>query len=64
MHTHIHMQAHHIHVVLVKVSIAVKRHHDHSSSYTEKRLTEGFSFGGSVHYDHDESMAVGRQTWC
>ena len=40
--------------VLVRVSIAVKRHCDHSNSYKGKHLTEGtaYSFSGVVHYHH------------
>jgi hypothetical protein len=39
--------------VLVKVSISVKRHHDHGNSYKEKHLIRaGFQFRGLVHYHH------------
>lgn len=47
------------HVCLSRVSMAVKRHHDHSNSYEEKYLTEvvTYSFRGSV------SMVVCRNMW-
>jgi hypothetical protein len=37
--------------VLVRVSIAVKRHHDHGNSYKET-LGLAYSFRGSVHCHH------------
>jgi hypothetical protein len=37
--------------LLVRVSIAMKRHHGHSNSYTGKLLTgTGLQFRGLVHY--------------
>ena len=40
--------------VLVRVSVVMKRHHDHSSSYKEKHLIEvaAYSFRGFVHCCH------------
>ena len=41
-------------VVLLRVSVAVKRHHDYSNSYKES-ISLGwltYSFRGSVHYLH------------
>lgn len=41
--------------VLVGVSIAIKRHHDHGNTYKEKTFSWGwltYSFRGSVHYHH------------
>jgi hypothetical protein len=36
---------------LVKVSVAVKRHHDHGNSYKGKhRMGMAYSFRGLVHY--------------
>ena len=42
--------------VLVKVSIAVKRHPDHSNSYNRKHLTEvaAYSVSGPVHHHHHD----------
>jgi hypothetical protein len=45
--------------VSVMISLAVKRHHDHSNSYKEKHLIRaGLQFRGLVHYhlggDHDD----------
>ena len=43
--------------VLVKVTIAVKRHHDQGNSYKEKRLTRvSLQFRALVHY-HDGECA-------
>ena len=41
-------------VILVKVSIAVKRHHDHRNSNKGKHLivVVAYSFRGSIHYHH------------
>ena len=41
-------------VVLVRISIAVKRSHDHDNSYKGKHLTEvaACGFRSSVHYHH------------
>ena len=40
-------------VVLVRVSIAVERHHDHRNSYKGRHLIGGdLQFRGSVHYHH------------
>ena len=40
--------------VIVRVSIAVKRHHDHNNSYKGKPLIGvAYSFRGSVHYHHN-----------
>ena len=39
--------------VLVEVSVAVKRHHDHSDSYKRKHLIEaGLQLRGLAHYRH------------
>ena len=44
--------------VFVRVSIAVKRHHDHDNSYKGKQLTDtGLQFRGLVHYRHSEKQA-------
>ena len=42
-------------IVLIRVSIAVQRHHDHSSSYKGKHLivVACFQFRGSVYYHYD-----------
>ena len=41
--------------VLVRVFTAVKRHHDHSSSYKGKYLIgAGLQFRGLIHYHHDK----------
>ena len=43
--------------ILVRVSIAVKRHHDHGNSYKRKHLIgAGLQFRGLVHYH--------RGRWC
>jgi hypothetical protein len=48
----------------LRVSIAVKRHHNLSNSYKGKHFTEpGLQFWGLVRYCHDRSMAVCRQAW-
>jgi hypothetical protein len=40
--------------ILVKVSIAVKRHNDHSNSYNEKHLARlAYWFRGLACYLHD-----------
>ena len=41
-------------IVLVRVSIAVKKCHDHSNSYKGKHLTKAVAYGfrGLVHYLH------------
>jgi hypothetical protein len=39
--------------VLVRVSIAVKRHHDQANSYKEQQLGLAFRFRASVHYHQD-----------
>ena len=40
-------------IVLVTVSIAMKRHHGHSNSYKRKHLIgTGLQFRGLVHYCH------------
>ena len=36
------------HIVLVRVSVAGKRHHDHSNSYKEKPLIEVAAFRSEV----------------
>ena len=42
--------------VLVRVSVAVKRHHDHGNSHKGKHLIgAGLQFRGSVHYYHDRT---------
>ena len=38
--------------VLVRVSIAMKRHHDNSSYTGKKLIEETSSFRGLVHYHH------------
>ena len=39
--------------VLVRVSTAVKRHHDHGNSYKGKHfIGAGLQFRGLVHYHH------------
>jgi hypothetical protein len=40
--------------VLVRVPVAVKKHHDHSNSYEGKHFIGGltYSFRGSVYYHH------------
>jgi hypothetical protein len=44
--------------VLVRVSIALKRHHDHGNSYKGKHLIgAGLRFRGLVHYHHGEKLA-------
>ena len=41
------------HAALVRISIAVKRHHDHGSSYKGKHLSVvACNFRGLVHYRH------------
>ena len=40
-------------LVLVRVSIAVNRHHDQGNSYKEQHLIgAAYTFRGSVHYHH------------
>jgi hypothetical protein len=39
-------------VVLVRLSIAVKRRHDQGNSYKGQHLIGAYSFRGSVHYHH------------
>ena len=51
--------------VLVRVSIAVKRHQDHSNSYKGKHLTgAGLQFRGLVNYHHDRKHGGVRETRC
>jgi hypothetical protein len=46
--------------ILVKVSIAVKKHHDHSNFYKRKHLT-GLQFRGLVHCHHGGQHGGSRQ---
>ena len=52
--------------VLVRVSIAVKRHHDHSSSCKEKHFTEVAVYSSEVQpiMILTANMAAHRLTWC
>ena len=47
-------------VFLVRVSIAVKRYHDHSNSYKGKHLivVAGLQFRGLVHCCHGEKQGI------
>ena len=38
---------------MIRVSIAVKRHHDLDNSYKGKQLKLSYRFRGLVHYHHD-----------
>lgn len=40
------------HPASVRVSMAVKRHHDHSNLYQEKHLQGGLKFQRLGHYHH------------
>ena len=46
-----------LHEVLVRISIAMKKHHYHSSSYKGKHTiaVSPLQFRGSVHYHHGET---------
>ena len=50
-------------IILVRVSIAVKRHHDHGNSHKGNHFTkeEAYSFRGLVHCHHvkEENMTAG-----
>jgi hypothetical protein len=49
----------------LRVSIAVKKHHDHGNSYKGKHLVgEGLQLRGLVLYQDGGSMAALSQTWC
>ena len=44
-------------IVLVRVSVAVKRHHDHDNSYKGKHfIGETYKLRGIVHYLHGEKQ--------
>ena len=47
----------HFRIVLIRVSIAVKRHHDHGNSYKGKHfIGAGLQFRGSVYYHHGRKL--------
>ena len=52
--------------VLVRVSIAVKRHHDHDNSYKGKHLIRVAYYNAEIQFIIiiTGSTAACRQTWC